>query len=123
MLKFKLTSKVNGVYIYEYYPDGDFSKKPGIMTVIAKIHFANQIRKELPMKEYEIVAKFLNGCAGEAYPQTFFEEAELSNTDDFVRTKHGKDFDKFIKELLPDGRILYTFDNGTVRYIYEFTEL
>ncbi len=75
------------------------------------------------MKEYEIVAKFLNGCAGEAYPQTFFEEAELSNTDDFVRTKHGKDFDKFIKELLPDGRILYTFDNGTVRYIYEFTEL
>ena len=36
------------------------------------------------MKEYEIVAKFLNGCAGAAHPQTFFEEAELANTDDFV---------------------------------------
>ena len=75
------------------------------------------------MKEYEIVAKFLNGCAGEAHPQTFFEEAELNNTDDFVRMKHGKDFDKFVKENLPDGRVLYTYDNGTVTYIYEFTEL
>lgn len=75
------------------------------------------------MKEYEIVAKFINGCAGAARPQTFFEEAELENTDDFVRTKHGKDFDKFVKEIREDGRILYTYDNGTVCYIYEFTEL
>ena len=75
------------------------------------------------MKEYEIVAKFLNGCAGAAHPQTFFEEAELSSTDDFVRTKHGKDFDKFVKEVNGDGQIIYTYDNGTVCYIYEFTEL
>lgn len=75
------------------------------------------------MKEYEIVAKFLNGCAGAAHPQTFFEEAELSDPGEYVRIKHGRDFDKFAKELLPDGRILYTYDNGTVTYIYEFTEL
>lgn len=75
------------------------------------------------MKEYEIVATFLNGCAGAAHPQTFFEEAELSSTDDYVRTKHGTDFDKFVKEDLPNGQILYTYDNGTVTYIYEFTEL
>lgn len=75
------------------------------------------------MKEYEIVAKFLNGCAGAARPQTFFEEAELASTDDFVRAKHGKEFDKFTKEVLPNGQILYTYDNGTVTYIYEFTEL
>ena len=75
------------------------------------------------MKEYEIVAKFLNGCAGAAHPQTFFEEAELEDTDAFVRTKHGKDFDKFTKEVVPSGQIVYTYDNGTVTYIYEFTEL
>ena len=75
------------------------------------------------MKEYEIVAKFLNGCAGAAHPQTFFEEAELTNTDDFVRTKHGADFDNFQKEVLPNGQIVYTYDNGTVCYIYEFTEI
>lgn len=75
------------------------------------------------MKEYEIVAKFLNGCAGAAHPQTYFEEAELESTDTFVRMKHGKDFDKFQKEQLPDGRTVYTYDNGTVCYIYEFTEL
>lgn len=75
------------------------------------------------MKEYEIVAKFLNGCAGAAHPQTFFEEAELNDTDDFVRAKHGKDFEKFAKDLLPNGQVIYTYDNGTVCYIYEFTEL
>lgn len=75
------------------------------------------------MSEYEIVAKFLNGCAGAAHPQTYFEEAELANTDDYVRTKHSKDFEKFIKQTLDDGRILYTYDNGTVTYIYEFTLL
>ena len=75
------------------------------------------------MKEYEIVAKFLNGCAGAAKPQTFFEEAELSDPQDFVRAKHGKDFEKFVRETLPDGRIVFTYDNGTVSYIYEFTEL
>lgn len=75
------------------------------------------------MKEYEIVAEFLNGCAGAAHPQTSFEEAELTNTDDFVRMKHGKDFEKFLKEVLPTGQVIYTFDNGTVTYIYEFTEL
>ena len=37
--------------------------------------------------------------------------------------KHGKDFDKFQKEVLPTGQVLYTYDNGTVTYIYEFTEL
>ena len=75
------------------------------------------------MKEYEIVAKFYNACAGSARPQTFFEEAELSSTDDFVRAKHGKDFEKFTKALRPGGQTVYTFDNGSVTYIYEFTEL
>lgn len=75
------------------------------------------------MKEYEIVATFLNGCAGAAHPQTFFEEAELANTDDFVRTKHSRDFEKFVKEIKENGQIVYTFDNGTVTYIYEFTEI
>jgi len=75
------------------------------------------------MKEYEIVAKFCNACAGSSRPETFFEEAELSSTDDFVRTKHSRDFEKFKKETLPDGRIVYTYDNGSVAYSYEFTEM
>ena len=75
------------------------------------------------MKEYEIVAKFCNACAGSSRPETFFEEAELASTDEFVRMKHSKDFDKFKKEVLSDGRILYTSDNGSVMYSYEFTEI
>ena len=47
------------------------------------------------MKEYEIVEKYYNACAGKYKPQTSFEEAELANPDDYVRRKHGKEFDKF----------------------------
>lgn len=75
------------------------------------------------MKEYEIVATYLNGCAGAAYPQTSFEEAELANPEDFIRAKHTKDFQSFVKEEFPDGRTVFTYDNGTVCYIYEFTEV
>lgn len=75
------------------------------------------------MKEYEIVAKFCNACAGSSRPETFFEEAELESTDAFVRMKHSRDFDQFRKEILADGRIRYTYDNGSVMYSYEFTEI
>lgn len=75
------------------------------------------------MKEYEIVAKFYNACAGSSRPQTFFEEAELDSTDEFVRMKHGKEFDRFSKEVMDNGQIVYKYDNGSVTYVYEFTEL
>ena len=74
------------------------------------------------MKEYEIVATYLNGCAGEAHPQTEFFEAELNDPVDFIRQKHSADYDKFTKEDLPDGRIVYSY-KGIVCYIYEFTEI
>ena len=74
------------------------------------------------MTEYEIVCTYLNGCAGAAHPQTSFEEAELSSTDDYIREKHGKDFDKFQKEIRENGQIVYSFKD-TVTYIYEFTEI
>lgn len=46
------------------------------------------------MKEYEIVAKYCNACAGASRPQTFFEEAELNSPDDFVRMKHSRETEK-----------------------------
>lgn len=75
------------------------------------------------MQEYEIVAKLFNACAGSGRPQTFFEEARLENTDDYVRSRHGRDFSKFTREKTPDGRILYRYDGGSVSYSYEFTPL
>ena len=33
MVTFKLKSKENGIYIYEYYPNGDFSKKAGVIRL------------------------------------------------------------------------------------------
>ena len=49
--------------------------------------------------------------------------AALENPDDYVRSKHGKEFARFTKETLPTGQLLYRFDNGSVAYSYEFTEL
>lgn len=75
------------------------------------------------MNEYEIVLKYLNGCAGEAYPQMSFDEAELADPADYIRGKHGKHFEEFTREDLPTGQTVYTFSNGAVTYIYEFTKL
>ena len=43
------------------------------------------------MKDYEIAATYLNGCAGSAYPLTSFEEVTLSDPADYIRSKHPKD--------------------------------
>ena len=75
------------------------------------------------MKDYEIVLKFFNACGGSSRAQTTFDEAALQNPDDYIRTKHTKEYAKFLKVILEDGRIQYTYDNGSVTYIYEFTEL
>ena len=75
------------------------------------------------MKEYEIVAKYFNACGGANHPITTFDEAELENTDDYIRSKHTKDFENFTKEVLPTGQILYTYSPGGVKYTYEFTQL
>lgn len=75
------------------------------------------------MKEYEIVARFYNACGGSSRPQTFFEEAELNAPEDYVRTKHGKDFDKFSREISPEGEIVFRYDNGSICYVYAFTEI
>lgn len=74
------------------------------------------------MKEYEILYKYLNGCAGEAYPQTTFDEAELTDTDSYVRARHSVEFEKFTKETT-DAMIRYYYSNGAVTHIYEFTEI
>lgn len=72
--------------------------------------------------EYEIVCTFLNGCAGAAYPQTTFEEAEITSPEDYLRQKHGKDFDLFTKEVGPEGQTVFAY-RDTVTYIYEFNPL
>ena len=75
------------------------------------------------MKEYEIVIKIYNACAGSGRPQTYFEEAELENIEDYIRMKHGKDFNKFQKEFPSDEQIIYRYNSDSVSYVYEFTEI
>lgn len=57
------------------------------------------------MKEYEIVANFCNACAGSSRPQTFFEEAELESTDDFVRMSIVRILTNFLRRFCPQDRL------------------
>lgn len=75
------------------------------------------------MKEYEIVLTYLNGCAGEAYPIRSIEEVEIISPEEYLRSKHTKDYGQFVKELGSEGQVIYRFSNGAVTYIYEFNEL
>ena len=75
------------------------------------------------MKDYEIASTYLNGCAGTAYPLTSFEEVTIADPADYIRSKHPKDFQQFVKEIRPDGQVVFTFSNGAVTYIYEFNEI
>ena len=75
------------------------------------------------MNDYEVVSTYLNGCAGAAHPITGFEEISAPSPEDYIRSKHSKDADKFVKEILPSGQVVLTFDNGTVTYRYEFPQI
>ena len=75
------------------------------------------------MNEYEIVLKYCNGCAGEAYPTTTFEEAEAESPEAYLRSKHGKDFPSFVMERPAPGKEIWKFDTGCVSYTYEFNEI
>ena len=75
------------------------------------------------MKEYEIALTYLNGCAGAAYPLTSFEEVQAESPEHYLRGKHPKEYDRFVKEELDADRLRYTFSNGAVTYIYEFTQI
>lgn len=75
------------------------------------------------MKEYEIVLTYLNGCAGAAHPVQSIEEVQIASPEEYLRSKHTKDHDRFAKEIGPEGQLIYRFSNGAVTYIYEFNEL
>ena len=73
-------------------------------------------------KEYEVVAEISNACAGSGRPQVYMEEVELENPDEYVRMKHGRDWDQVKKEVLLSGEIQYVLDKGSIAYKYTFTE-
>lgn len=74
------------------------------------------------MNEYEVVVKFINGCAGEARPQTSFEEIEAASPEAYLKEKHPVDWSRFTKEEF-DEMVRYTLPIKGATYIYEFTEI
>ena len=81
------------------------------------------IRENQNMHEYEVTMTYLNGCAGAAYPLTSFEEVQAQSPEMYLQGKHPKEYSGFVKEELPGGQMRYTFSNGAVTFIYEFTEI
>ncbi len=73
-------------------------------------------------REFEISLQIFNACAGSGRPETYFEEAELDAPEDYLKMKHGKDFENMKREVLSSGDIEYTLDKGSTKYKYTFTE-
>ena len=63
--------------------------------------------------------KTKGNAAPNGKPRVYF----TCHPEDFVRMKHGRDFDKFTREETAEGQILFCYDNGSVCYSYEFTEI
>ena len=66
------------------------------------------------------------GFTGEIVAERFNvsrEDADQLSVDSHLKAAAANNAGKFKKEILPDGRILYTLDNGSVTYSYEFTEI
>lgn len=74
------------------------------------------------MREFEVMIEIINACAGNCHPDTTIEEIEVNDPDDYVREKHGADFEKMQKEVLESGEIQYTLSGEAMVYRYTFTE-
>ncbi len=75
------------------------------------------------MKEYEIVHEIFNECANNQMRDVFFEEAEVDDPEQYIRSRH-KDKDlELSREDLADGTIVYHVESAGMSQRYTFTEI
>ena len=74
-------------------------------------------------KEYEVVHEIFNECANNQMRDVFFEEAQIDDLEEYVRSRH-KDKDVELKrEDLADGTVIYHVNAGGLMQRYTFSEI
>ena len=63
-------------------------------------------------KEYEVVHEIFNECANNQMRDVFFEEAQIDDLEEYVRSRH-KDKDvELNREDLEDGTVIFHVNAG-----------
>lgn len=74
-------------------------------------------------KEYEVVHEIFNECANNQMRDVFFEEAQIDDLEEYVRSRH-KDKDvELNREDLEDGTVIFHVNAGGLMQRYTFSEI
>ncbi len=74
-------------------------------------------------KEYEVVHEIFNECANNQMRDVFFEEAQIDDLEEYVRSRH-KDKDvELNREDLEDGTVIIHVNAGGLSQRYTFSEI
>ena len=74
-------------------------------------------------KEYEVVHEIFNECANNQMRDVFFEEAQIDDLEEYVRSRH-KDKDvELNREDLEDGTVIFHVNAGGLAQRYTFSEI
>jgi len=74
-------------------------------------------------KEYEVVHEIFNECANNQMRDVFFEEVELEDPEQYIRSKHKDKELHLTREDLEDGTIIFHVESAGLSQRYTFTEL
>ncbi|MDO4261953.1 MAG: hypothetical protein Q4C82_07730 [Eubacteriales bacterium] len=75
------------------------------------------------MKEYEVVHEIFNSCSNNQMRDVFFEEAELDDPEQFIRSRHKDKELKLEREDLDDGTVVFRVETSGILQKYTFTEI
>ena len=74
-------------------------------------------------KEYEVVHEIFNECANNQMRDVFFEEAQIDDLEEYVRSRH-KDKDvELNREDLEDGTVIFHVNASGLSQRYTFSEI
>lgn len=74
-------------------------------------------------KEYEVVHEIFNECANNQTRDVFFEEVEIDDLEQYIRSKHKDQYVSLEREDLADGSVIYNVNTSGMLQRYTFTEI
>ncbi len=74
-------------------------------------------------KEYEVVHEIFNECANNQMRDVFFEEVEIDDLEQYIRSKHKDQYVSLEREDLADGSVIYNVNTSGMLQRYTFTEI
>ena len=75
------------------------------------------------MKEYEVVWEIFNLCSNNQMRDVFIEEAEIADTEQYVKNKFAGKEVTYEKSVLENGTVIYYIMTSGIHQRMSFTEI